>query len=338
MSKIHKTGTIKKNSSGNYQRTCKPGDAEQKKRVTMSPSNEVIMFGQDHIVEVTVRKKNQGQKRTSPVVSCNHEQKAEKIRSMTTDNNTPPNWGNVFNQNLLHVSKQHSSKQSGKEAEKNINAKKQQKSTVKHDCAVQCSDYDFNKLITDFNPLHMLHLIKQLKDLVNKNDKRICEIFTEMEQILQKVPDLETKAEFNAVPLKESSKKIRTVSYESFILEREKLKSEIQERDERLKEVDQKYADLKFQVERLTQQLKEATYKKNDTMSRLMQQIENNERTITDLKTNLNKQTELARKNDIDNEYLTMEINKLSKLSSYKDAQITDYRNTIQLVYYTFYF
>jgi len=34
----------------------------------------------------------------------------------------------------------------------------------------------------------MLHLIKQLKDLVNKKDKRTCEIFIEMEQILQKVP------------------------------------------------------------------------------------------------------------------------------------------------------
>jgi len=97
----------------------------------MSPSNEVIMFGQDHIVEVTVKKKNKGQKRTSPVASCSYGQKAEKIRS-TTDSKTPPNWSNVFNQNLLHVTKQQSSKYNGKEAEKNINAKKQQKSTIKH--------------------------------------------------------------------------------------------------------------------------------------------------------------------------------------------------------------
>ena len=106
--------------------------------------------------------------------------------------------------------------------------------------------------------------------------------------------------------------------------------SEIRERDERLKEVDQKYAELTFQVEILTQQLEEATYKKNDTISRLMQQIENNERIITDLKTNLNKQTELVRKNDIDNKCLTMEIHKLSALCSNRDTQIIDYRNTIQ--------
>ncbi|KYQ58222.1 hypothetical protein ALC60_02642 [Trachymyrmex zeteki] len=347
MSKICKAAAVKTKSLGNYRQTFKAHDAEQKKRVTMSPSNEVIMFGQDHIIEVTVKKKNKAQKRTSPVASCSHGQKAEKIRS-TTDSKTP-NWSNVFSQNLLPRTKQQSSKYSGKEVEKNINVKKQQKSTIKHspmksdqkhspsccssilvqDCAVQCSEYDFNKL-ADFNPVHMLHLIRQLKELVNKKDKRICEIFTEMEQILQKIPDLETKVEFSTVPLKESGKKIKTVSYESFILERERLKSEIRERDERLKEVDQKYAELTFQVEMLTQQLEEATYKKNDTISNLMQQIENNERTITDLKTNLNKQTELARKNDIDNKCLIMEIHKLSALCSNRDTQIIDYRNTIQ--------
>jgi len=55
------------------------------------------------------------------------------------------------------------------------------------DCATQCEIYDSNTL-AEFNPIHMLHLITQLKDLVNKKDKRTCEIFIEMEQILQKVP------------------------------------------------------------------------------------------------------------------------------------------------------
>lgn len=34
----------------------------------------------------------------------------------------------------------------------------------------------------------MLCLVKQLQNLVNKKDKKTCEIFTEMEQILQKIP------------------------------------------------------------------------------------------------------------------------------------------------------
>lgn len=36
--------------------------------------------------------------------------------------------------------------------------------------------------------LNMLHLIEQLQDLVNKKDKKTCEIFTEMERIMQKIP------------------------------------------------------------------------------------------------------------------------------------------------------
>lgn len=86
----------------------------------------------------------------------------------------------------------------------------------------------------------------------------------------------------------------------------------------------------------LTEQLDQATREKNDIISMvtdLKQQIENNERIITDLKTELNKQTELVHKKNIDNKYLTMEIDKLSALSSYKDTQIINYRNTIKLVY-----
>lgn len=85
----------------------------------------------------------------------------------------------------------------------------------------------------------------------------------------------------------------------------------------------------------LTQQLHEldkATRKKNDTISALRKQIEDDERIIANLKTDLNKQTELTYKNGIDNKCLTMEIDKLLQLSSYKDAQMTDYRNTIKLV------
>jgi len=86
-----------------------------------------------------------------------------------------------------------------------------------------------------------------------------------------------------------------------------------------------------------TQQLDEIIYKKDNIISMLTQQIandkENNKKIITDLKTNLDKQTELAQQNYINNKYLTMEIDKLSALSSFKDTQITDYRNTIKLVY-----
>lgn len=86
----------------------------------------------------------------------------------------------------------------------------------------------------------------------------------------------------------------------------------------------------------LTEQLEQATRKKDDIISMvtdLKRQIENNEKIITNLKTELNKQTELVHKQNIDSKYLTMEIDKLSALSSYKDTQIINYRNTIKLVY-----
>lgn len=84
-----------------------------------------------------------------------------------------------------------------------------------------------------------------------------------------------------------------------------------------------------------TQQLHEsikATHEKNDKISVLTKQIEDDRKIIADLQTDLDKQIELAYKNNIDNKCLKMEIDKLSQLSSYKDTQITNYRNTIKLV------
>jgi len=83
----------------------------------------------------------------------------------------------------------------------------------------------------------------------------------------------------------------------------------------------------------LTQQLDE----KDNIIPMQTQQIandkENNQRIIADLKINLDKQTKLAQQNYIDNKYLTIEIDKLSALSSYKDIKITEYQNIIKLVY-----
>jgi len=67
----------------------------------------------------------------------------------------------------------------------------------------------------------------------------------------------------------------------------------------------------------------ETTRKKDDTILELRQQVE-------DLKRDLNKQTEVARKNCYDNEGLTMEIDTLKKLSSYKDRHIIGYQVSIK--------
>lgn len=76
-----------------------------------------------------------------------------------------------------------------KSEEKHLNVKTSCcPSVLVQDCAVQCSEtYDSPKF-AEFNPVQMLCLVKQLQNLVDKKDKKTCEIFTEMEQILQKIP------------------------------------------------------------------------------------------------------------------------------------------------------
>lgn len=83
----------------------------------------------------------------------------------------------------------------------------------------------------------------------------------------------------------------------------------------------------------LTQKLAEVTRvtkAKDEAISALKRQIEDNERIISDLKVELTKQTELARLN----EYLIMDKDKLSKLSSYKDTLIIEYQKIIMLVFF----
>ncbi|XP_011632945.1 putative leucine-rich repeat-containing protein DDB_G0290503 isoform X4 [Pogonomyrmex barbatus] len=309
MSKMSKTTpkceatTVKTKSSGSQQ-TSKTHNVEHK-HVTTTPSKEVLLLGQDHIVEITVSsKKVKDQKHISPTVSFSPGQKIEKKKSTTVENK---NWGDTFRQqNLLYMAKQSSKRTEDREIKRNVNIKKPQRNIVKHpvkseekhsktsccssvlvrDCAVQCSEIFYNNNIAEFNP------------------------------------NLESKLEPSLISLTESCKKMKAMC-ESFILEREKLQSEISNRDERLKEADQKYIAL-------TRQFEEAICKKNVTMSELRQQIENNERTIVNLKADLDKQIEIAEKNYIDNKYLTMEIHKLSELSSYKDMLSTDYRRTIK--------
>ncbi|XP_071561990.1 uncharacterized protein [Temnothorax nylanderi] len=266
MSKMCEAATVKTKNLGNYQQTLKAHNIEHKR--VMMPSKEIILLGQGDGIEVTV-KKTKGQKRTSPVANFNSGQKAEKKRSTINDNKSPQNWGNIFReQNLLHMTKEQSTKHGkDREAKKNTSAKTQQ-SPVKH-------------------------------------------------------PDLKS----SAVP-KEPSKEMKTM-YELFMMEREKLQSELQNREEQLKEANKTCSELAFNAKMQRQQLDTATREKNDMTSvitELRRHIANKEIIITDLKTDLNnKQTELAQ-NYVDSK---LEIDKLTALSSCKDTLITEYRSTI---------
>lgn len=108
--------------------------------------------------------------------------------------------------------------------------------------------------------------------------------------------------------------------------------SRIQEQNARLKDADEKEAVLANHIKELTHQLEEATEGKDKTLSTLKQQTKDDEKVISELRTELAKQTKLARDRHIKNQYMMIEKEKLSVLSSYKDTLNVELRNTIKLV------
>jgi len=84
----------------------------------------------------------------------------------------------------------------------------------------------------------------------------------------------------------------------------------------------------------LTHQLEDATQttKELAALRRQVKKDELSEKLVLDLKTELAKQTDLTRKNYINNQYLTIERDKLLQLSSYQETLITKYQCTIKLV------
>jgi hypothetical protein len=84
----------------------------------------------------------------------------------------------------------------------------------------------------------------------------------------------------------------------------------------------------------LTHQLEDAsqTTKELTALRRQVKKDELSEKLVLDLKTELTKQTDLTRKNYINNQYLTIERDKLLQLSSYQETLITKYQCTIKLV------
>lgn len=113
--------------------------------------------------------------------------------------------------------------------------------------------------------------------------------------------------------------------------------SQIQEQNARLKEAGQKQTDLENHIKVLRHQLEESTARvtesKDETVSTLKQQIKDDEKVISELKTELAKQTKLARDRHIKNQYMIIEKEKLSVLSSYKDTLNVELRNTIKFVH-----
>jgi len=85
----------------------------------------------------------------------------------------------------------------------------------------------------------------------------------------------------------------------------------------------------------LTHQLEDATQTAKEELTALRRQVkkdELSEKLILDLKMELAKQTDLMRKDYINNQYLTIERDKLLQLSSYQETLIAKYQCMIKLV------
>ncbi|XP_011341156.2 uncharacterized protein LOC105281557 isoform X2 [Ooceraea biroi] len=316
--------------------TSKTHDREHK-RVTVNASKEIVLLGQGDVVEVTVKRddKAKGQKRTSPTVSSGHGQKIDKKRSMINNGEAPQSWGRVFaKQNLLYMTQSSSMSakhREDKETRQNVGDKRQQASS--HSCAkhmdpsVSSKRASCQKKSGDNSkmpccvPVLVQDRAIQHPDMADSADR-----FAEFN------PDLEMKLQTSTIQLKESSKKMKAMC-ESWTAEREKLHSQIQRRDVDLKGANQRRADLEMEIKTLTQQLEDATRTAKDELTALRRQVKRDELSdelISGLRTELAKQTELARKNYISNQYLTIERDKLSQLSSYQETLIVKYQDTIK--------
>lgn len=90
---------------------------------------------------------------------------------------------------------------------------------------------------------------------------------------------------------------------------------------------------LERQVKVLKQELEEAvkvSQAKEESLNRLREEVKGYEKIITDLRTNLNEQTELARQRYLEMQYLTLEKDKHCALSSYKDTLLIELRNAVK--------
>lgn len=105
-----------------------------------------------------------------------------------------------------------------------------------------------------------------------------------------------------------------------------------------LNEARERQLDLETTIKSLKQELEAAIKMVQDrdkTITELKEDIKAHEfsqKVLTDLRTNLSEQTELARQRHLEVQYLTLEKDKLSVLCSYKDSLLFELRNAIKLV------
>ncbi|XP_053980530.1 uncharacterized protein LOC128877334 [Hylaeus volcanicus] len=207
-----------------------------------------------------------------------------------------------------------------------------------------CSDDRFGAC----NPVRTLgFLMKELEHLIK--DDKASKIFTDMEQALLRIPaesgktsfvdieamTLRTRLEATTIQLEETSKKMNTMC-ETLREERDCFQRQVHKQAVMLNEARERQLDLETTIKTLKQEVQEAmktTHAKDKIITELKEEIRGHEfcqKVITDLRTNLAEQIELARQRHLEVQYLTLEKDKLTVLCSYKDSLLNELRNAIK--------
>lgn len=184
--------------------------------------------------------------------------------------------------------------------------------------------------------------MKELESLIK--DEKSSKILTEMEQTLIRIPvelkkstttDLDvltspTRLNERTVKIEKMSKQVNTICG-SLREERDSLKRDVEKHSKLLEEARRKQLDSESIISKLKEQVNEALKtieSKDDLISELQEKIkkiEPLEKELTELRTDLTKQTELIRQNRLEKQYLMLENDKLLVMSSHKDLQFNEY-------------
>ncbi|XP_044009327.1 uncharacterized protein LOC122853123 isoform X2 [Aphidius gifuensis] len=218
------------------------------------------------------------------------------------------------------------------------------------DKGIQCGgifDYSSGNL-SIFNPVRTLgFLMKELELYVH--DDKANKILTEMEQALLRIPtepgkitpeDLEAitmrnNLEIITTKLAEKSKQMEKM-YEALVKDKERLVQQTREQSYLLDQANRRENELEYLIKKLKCDLNDA--------NNIIKNEQNNKKKINDLqdvikkmeliqnqlKNDLHEQNENSQQAYFDVQYLKLEKEKLSAMSSFKDSQLIDHRKAIK--------
>lgn len=224
-------------------------------------------------------------------------------------------------------------------------------SVIVTDKSVQCGGiFDkSNESLGEFNPVRTLaFLMKEMESLIN--DEKMSKILTQMEQALIRIPidqsyqsDLvsiasKAKLEATTAKLAATSKSIGE-SYKTALKENTILQQHIQELSSRLKQSKQRQSELEYEIKNMRIELN--TLVKSDSANKKIindlkektKQIDVLEKVLIEknsLEQLLAEERELLRQKELEIEYLKIEKAKLSDMSSFRNSQLIELRNSIK--------